>query len=100
MKKFIIIILYILVALTLIDVINRYIFSAGSIAIQELEWHLFDLIMLISISLTLKNNRHVRVDIFYSKISETHKRYIDIMAYLIFIIPFSILIIIKSTPLS
>jgi TRAP-type mannitol/chloroaromatic compound transport system permease small subunit len=53
--------------------------------------------MLISISLTLENNRHVRVDIFYSKMSENHKRYIDIIAYLIFIIPLSILIIIKST---
>ncbi|HIO70954.1 MAG TPA: TRAP transporter small permease subunit [Campylobacterales bacterium] len=88
--------LYLLVALIIYDLTNRYLFSSGSIALQELEWHIFDFIMLFSLYFTLKLDGHVRVDIFYSKFSEKFQRYIDIFAHLFFIIPFSVLVIYTS----
>lgn len=86
-------VLVLLVFLIVFDLSNRYLFSNGSIALQELEWHLFDTIMLSSLFFTLKHNGHVRVDIIYSKLSEKWKSYIDIISHIFFIIPFSILII-------
>ena len=86
-------VLVLLVFLIVFDLSNRYLFSNGSIALQELEWHLFDIIMLFSLFFTLKHDGHVRVDIIYSKLSEKWKTYIDIGSHLFFIIPFSILII-------
>lgn len=86
-------ILSILVLLVVYDATARYLFSAGSIALQELEWHLFDVVILFGIAYTLKENAHVRVDIFYTAYSEKNKALINLISSLIFIFPFSLLII-------
>ena len=69
-----------LIALTLFDVMMRYIFHAGSVALQELEWHLFGLIILMGASFTLQQGNHVRVDLIYSSawMSERSRRWVDI----------------------
>jgi len=86
-------VLVILVLLVVYDASARYMFSSGSIALQELEWHLFDVIILFGIAYTLRENSHVRVDIFYASYSEKNKALINIIGSLFFILPFSILII-------
>ena len=86
-------ILCILVLLVVYDATARYLFSTGSIALQELEWHLFDVIILFGIAYTLKENAHVRVDIFYASYSEKTKALVNIISSLFFILPFSFLII-------
>ena len=45
----------------------RYLFSEGSIALQEIEWHLFDIVFLLGLSYALKHDKHVRVDIFFER---------------------------------
>jgi TRAP-type mannitol/chloroaromatic compound transport system permease small subunit len=82
-----------LVMLVFYDAMARYLFSYGSIALQELEWHLFDIIILFGISYTLRENAHVRVDIFYESYSQKNKALINIISSLFFILPFSLLII-------
>ena len=74
------------------DITIRYLFSSGSIAIQELQWHIFDIAFLLGISYTLKQNAHVRVDIFYEKYSVNTKLSMQILSMLILVIPSSILI--------
>jgi len=87
------IILALLVMLIVYDATARYLFSAGSTALQELEWHFFDVIILLSISYALKHNAHVRVDIFYEKFSLKTQALINIIATLFFILPLSLLIV-------
>jgi len=87
------IILTLLVTLIVYDATARYLFSAGSTALQELEWHFYDVVILLSIAFTLKHNAHVRVDIFYDKFSPKVKTLINIMSILLFILPLSFLII-------
>ena len=86
-------VLALLVLLVVYDATARYLFSTGSIALQELEWHLFDVIILFGIAYTLKENAHVRVDIFYASFSEKTKVLVNIISSLFFILPFSFLII-------
>lgn len=86
-------ILALLVLLVVYDATARYLFSEGSTALQELEWHFFDAVILLSISYTLRNNAHVRVDIFYDKFSQKTKAFINIIAGLFFILPLSFLIV-------
>ncbi|RLA02298.1 MAG: C4-dicarboxylate ABC transporter permease, partial [Gammaproteobacteria bacterium] len=50
-----------LVLLICYDVAMRYLFQQGSVALQELEWHLFALIFLLGSAYTLKHDQHVRV---------------------------------------
>ncbi len=82
-----------LVMLVVYDATSRYLFSAGSTALQELEWHFFDVVILLSIAYTLRNNAHVRVDIFYEKFSQKTKVLINIVSFLFFVLPLSFLII-------
>ncbi|MBU1658809.1 TRAP transporter small permease subunit [bacterium] len=83
----------VLVLLVVYDATARYLFSEGSTALQELEWHLFDLIILFGIAYTLREDAHVRVDIFYAHYSPKTKAFINLISSLFFILPFSFLII-------
>ncbi|MCK5680336.1 TRAP transporter small permease subunit [bacterium] len=75
------------------DVIMRYGFKSGNIAVQEMEWHLFAVIFLLGAAYSLKKDAHVRVDIIYTKLSTKQKAWIDFIGTFIFLIPFSIIII-------
>jgi len=86
-------ILSLLVVLIVYDATARYLFSSGSTALQELEWHFFDVVILLSIAYALKHNAHVRVDIFYDKFSPKIQTLVNIVAIVFFILPLSFLIL-------
>lgn len=75
------------------NVIMRYWFNDVSIALQEMEWHLFAAMFMFGIGYTLKEDGHVRVDILYEKFSPQTKAWINLFGSLIFALPFSGLII-------
>ncbi|WP_342666049.1 TRAP transporter large permease subunit [Sulfurovum lithotrophicum] len=84
------------VALSLLvayDAMMRYLFSAGSIALQEVEWHLFDIVFLLGLSYALKHDKHVRVDIFFERYSRDTKAVVQILSMLLLVIPFSLLFV-------
>ena len=76
------------------DVVARYALNSVSIGMQELEWHLYAMIFLFGITYTLKENAHVRVDVFYSRLSPRWQAIIDIGGTIFFLLPFCLLIII------
>lgn len=78
------------------DVIMRYFFRSGSIAMQEMEWHLFSVIILLGIAYTLKEDGHVRVDIIYDKLSARKKALINMLGTVFFILPIAILVGLSS----
>ena len=79
-----------------LDVILRYFFHDGSIALQEMEWHLFAVMFLLGISYSLVDEEHVRVDFIYDSLSNKKKAMINIIGTIIFLIPFAILIVYGS----
>jgi len=82
-----------LVVLVVYDAMMRYLFSAGSTALQELEWHFFDVVILLSIAYTMRMGAHVRVDIFYDKFSPKTQAIINTFSLLLFVLPLSFLIV-------
>lgn len=74
------------------DVFMRYVFKNGSIAMQEMEWHLFSVIILLGTSYALKEDSHVRVDILYTHFSAKRKALVNIVGVFIFILPIALLI--------
>lgn len=78
------------------DVIMRYFFKTGSIAMQEMEWHLFSVIILLGISYTLKEDGHVRVDLIYDRLSSRKKAMINMVGSVLFILPIAILVGLSS----
>jgi len=80
------------------DVIMRYFFQSGSVALQELEWHLFAIIFLFGSAYTLKHQDHVCVDILAQRRWMTRKvhAWIHLLCTLFFLLPFCVLIIYSS----
>ncbi|PCH95839.1 MAG: C4-dicarboxylate ABC transporter [Gammaproteobacteria bacterium] len=74
------------------DVIMRYFFNDVSIGMQELEWHLFAAMFMFGIAYTLKEDAHVRVDIFYDAMSKRQQAVINIFGALVFALPITLLI--------
>ena len=75
------------------DAIMRYFFSTGSIALQEMEWHLFAMVFLFGIAYGLKEDGHVRVDVLYDRFSPRNKAFVNIAGAILFLLPLSVLII-------
>ena len=89
-----------LVLLTCYDVTMRYAFHQGSVAFQELEWHVFAALFLLGGAYTLKHDAHVRVDILYQSrwVSDKGRAYINIFGTLLFLFPFAYIVISSSWP--
>jgi TRAP-type mannitol/chloroaromatic compound transport system permease small subunit len=78
------------------DVIARYVFQGGSIAMQEMEWHLFAAVFLLGAAYTMREDANVRVDVFYAQMHPRKKAIIDIFGTVVFVIPMCSLILYSS----
>lgn len=78
------------------DVLMRYLFRASSVGMQEMEWHLFSIIILFGVGVSLRHEAHVRVDFLYDRMRLRSKGYINIIGTLLFLIPLSLLIFFGS----
>lgn len=89
-----------MVLLVSYDVAMRYLFTGGSIALQELEWHLFALLFLLGAGYTLRHDEHIRVDILYSsrRVTARRRALIDLLGTAFFLLPFCALVIWSSWP--
>lgn len=84
--------LLLLVANVFYDVVMRYLFNDVSIAMQELEWHLFSVVFLFGVAYTLREDAHVRVDIFYERLGTRRRALVDIVGTVLFLWPFCMLV--------
>jgi len=80
------------------NVIGRYLGNAigqnlTSNSLIEAQWYLFDIIFLVSAAYALKHNEHVRVDLLYNGWPPKRKALVNLIGTLLFLIPFSILVI-------
>ena len=87
-----------LVILITLDVFLRYIFNFSSASLYELEWHFFAIIFLLGSSITLQKDEHVRVDVFYNKLSGRNKEVVNLIGNVFFLLPFSMVIFYTSLP--
>ena len=60
------------------DVLLRYALNTGSVALQELEWHLMSPLTLLCIGYTVQQEGHVRVDIIYARFPASVRQVIDL----------------------
>ena len=74
------------------DVVMRYAFNDVSIAMQELEWHLFSTVFLLGIPYAISENSHVRVDILYDRWTAKTQAMVNLFGAIFFILPFVALV--------
>jgi len=78
------------------DVLMRYAFHNSSVGMQEMEWHLFSIVILLGISVALKDEGHVRVDFLYDRFSPKKQAMINILGTIFFLMPVALLIFFGS----
>ncbi|UCE89481.1 MAG: TRAP transporter small permease subunit [Pseudomonadota bacterium] len=76
-----------MVAITFAVVVLRYMFDTGWIAMQESITYLHSLVFLIGAAYTLRHDAHVRVDIFYRKMGERGRAWVDLIGSLVLLLP-------------
>src|SRR5690606_38227973 len=77
-------------------VIARYLFAQSAAWLTELEWHIFSLIFLFGTIYTLQYDDHVRVDVWYTRMSPKRQLWVNLIGTLIFLIPWCIVVIFTS----
>ena len=86
----------IVVVLIFVEVVLRKLFSLDRIWVSELSWHLFAALFLLSAGFTLRADQHVRVDVFYQKMSPKKQAWVNLLGCLLFLVPWCLLIIYTS----
>ena len=66
--------------------------------LNEIQWYLFTVIFLMGAAYGLERDIHIRVDIVYARRTAKGRAWIDLMGTLLFLIPFSILMLIVAWP--
>ncbi|WP_439135101.1 TRAP transporter small permease subunit [Pseudomaricurvus sp.] len=85
-----------MMVLTCWIVVLRYGFSMGSIALQESLTYLHATVFLLGIAYTLKQDGHVRVDIFYRRLGSHQQAWINALGSLMFLLPVCLFILFIS----
>lgn len=79
-------------------VVLRYVFDTGWIALQESISYFHSIVFLMGAAYTLQHDAHVRVDIFYSRLSKTAKAWVDLLGHVFILLPVMLFIIWVSWP--
>jgi TRAP-type mannitol/chloroaromatic compound transport system permease small subunit len=87
-----------MVLLTFIIVILRYGFNLGWIWLQESLTYLHVTVFCIVAAWTLQQDGHVRVDIFYSRMTDKKRALVDLTGTLLFLVPLCIFILVMAWP--
>jgi TRAP-type mannitol/chloroaromatic compound transport system permease small subunit len=59
----------------------------------ELQWYLFSAVFLLGAAYTLKRDAHVRVDVFYGRLSRRGQAWIDLLGTVFLLVPFCLLVL-------
>lgn len=76
-----------MVLMQFIVVVMRYVFSLGSVQMQESIWYMHGLIFTLGVGYTLYREGHVRIDVLYSQFSIKTQAMVNILGVLFFILP-------------
>ena len=77
----------VMVVLTCIIVVMRYVFDAGLIWMQELVIWMHAMVFMVGAAYTLKHEEHVRVDVFYGSMSPQRRAWVDAIGVVVFLFP-------------
>lgn len=79
-------------------VLGRYVFGVNSIAVQELILYMHATLFMLGAAYTLQVDKHVRVDIFYARLTPERRRLVDILGHIFFLIPSMLALLYWSWP--
>lgn len=82
------------------NAIVRKAFNSSSNAFLEIQWYLFAAVFLLAAGYTLMRQEHVRIDVVSGRFSKRTQIWIDIFGICVFLLPFVVVVIDLSLPLT
>lgn len=76
------------------QVLARYLFNSGSVALGELSWHLFATIFVCGLGETLARGGHVSVDIIAHSWSKERQRRVHALGSILFLLPLALFLLV------
>ena len=77
----------------------RYGLRTSSNAWLEIQWYMFGAMFLLAAGYALKHEEHVRVDVFYSRMTPKQQAWVDVFGSIFFLMPTAVLIGWMSIPM-
>ncbi len=90
----------VLVLVIVFQVAQRYLFGQGSIALEELQWHIYGVAFLFGLGFCLQVDRHVRIDVLAEQWSLRTKAWVELTGLAVFLLPFVIAVTWESAKLA
>lgn len=72
--------------------------SLSSNAWIELQWYLFAAVFLFASAYALRDDAHVRVDVWFSRLTRRGRAWVNVLGTVLFLIPFCVSVILLSIP--
>ena len=88
----------VLLAVIVINVFMRYALGEGRIEFEEIQWHLYSIGFMIGLGYAVVHDAHIRVDIVHERLSPLTRAWIDLYGILLFVLPFTALMLIYAVP--
>jgi len=85
-----------MVIVTFVVVVMRYVFDAGLIWMQESVVWMHAFVFMVGAAYTLQRDEHVRVDIFYREMSDKGRAWVDFLGVLVFLLPLCIFLALRA----
>jgi len=80
--------LILLIVVSVYDIVARRYYNTGSTRLQELEWHLFFALVMLSLGLACLRDDHVRIDILRARFSPRARAWIELAGWALAMVPF------------
>jgi TRAP-type mannitol/chloroaromatic compound transport system permease small subunit len=77
----------------------RYALHTSSNAWLEIQWYMFGAMFLLAAGYALKHEEHVRVDVFFSRMTPRQQAWIDVFGTIFFLMPMAVIITWMSIPM-
>jgi len=72
------------------NVVLRYGFGLGLVELEELQWHLNAVTIMLCLGYAYRHDAHVRVDVLRDEWSATRKAWVEVIGILLLLLPFTI----------
>ncbi len=86
----------ILVMVIILQVVLRYVFGTGLVVLEELQWHLYAVGIMIGLSYCLVEDTHIRLDLLHDRFSQRNKERVELFGHLFLLMPIIVIILVHG----
>ena len=88
----------VLIVVIITQVVLRYVFSKGLVRLEELQWHLYAVGIMLGLSYCATRDTHIRLDLLHQRFSRRRKEVVDLLGTVFLLMPMVIIILMHSWP--